>query len=82
MCGNILINSRSGNGILNPLKVVIENYPEDKTEEFDVENNPEKPERGTRKVPFSREIYIDQEDFMINPPSKYISDLNLAEKCV
>ncbi|MGI6123377.1 MAG: glutamine--tRNA ligase/YqeY domain fusion protein [Acetivibrionales bacterium] len=58
-------------GVLNPLKVVIENYPEDKTEEFDVENNPEKPERGTRKVPFSREIYIEQDDFMVNPPSKY-----------
>lgn len=58
-------------GILNPLKVVIENYPEDKTEELDVENNPEMPERGTRKVPFSREIYIEQDDFMINPPSKY-----------
>ncbi len=58
-------------GILKPLKVVIENYPEDKTEELDVENNPEIPERGTRKVPFSREIYIEQDDFMINPPSKY-----------
>ncbi len=58
-------------GVLNPLKVIIENYPEDETEEFDVENNPEIPERGTRKVPFSREIYIEQDDFMINPPSKY-----------
>ncbi|HHW22921.1 MAG TPA: glutamine--tRNA ligase/YqeY domain fusion protein [Clostridiaceae bacterium] len=57
--------------VLNPLKVIIENYPEDKTEEFDVENNPEMPERGTRKVPFSREIYIEQDDFMIDPPSKY-----------
>ncbi|MGI6085456.1 MAG: glutamine--tRNA ligase/YqeY domain fusion protein [Acetivibrionales bacterium] len=58
-------------GILNPLRVIIENYPEDKTEEFDVENNPEMPERGTRKVPFSREIFIEQDDFMVNPPSKY-----------
>ncbi len=58
-------------GVLNPLKVIIENYPEDKTEEFDVENNPEIPERGTRKVPFSREIFIEQDDFMVNPPSKY-----------
>ncbi len=58
-------------GVLNPVKVVIENYPEDMTEEFEVENNPEIPERGTRKVPFSREIYIEQDDFMINPPSKY-----------
>lgn len=58
-------------GVLRPLKVIIENYPEDKTEEFDVEINPEMPERGTRKVPFSREIYIEQDDFMIDPPSKY-----------
>jgi glutaminyl-tRNA synthetase len=58
-------------GVLNPLKVIIENYPEDRTEEFDVENNPERPERGTRKVPFSKEIYIDQDDFMIDPPKKY-----------
>lgn len=58
-------------GVLNPLKVIIENYPEDRTEEFDVENNPECPERGTRKVPFSKEIYIDQDDFMIDPPKKY-----------
>jgi len=57
--------------VLRPLKVVIENYPEDLTEEFDVENNPEMPERGTRKVPFSREIYIEQDDFMIDPPPKY-----------
>lgn len=58
-------------GILNPIKVIVENYPEDKTEEFDVENNPEMPERGTRKVPFSREIFIERDDFMIDPPSKY-----------
>jgi glutaminyl-tRNA synthetase len=58
-------------GILNPVKVIIENYPEDATEEFNVENNPEMPERGTRKVPFSREIYIEQDDFMVNPPPKY-----------
>lgn len=58
-------------GILNPLKVIIENYPEDLTEEFTVDNNPEMPERGSRKVPFSKEIYIEQDDFMINPPSKY-----------
>jgi len=57
--------------VLNPLKVVIENYPEDLTEEFEVENNPEMPERGKRKVPFSKEIYIERDDFMIDPPSKY-----------
>lgn len=57
--------------VLNPIKVVIENYPEDLEEEFDVEINPEMPEKGTRKVPFSREIYIERDDFMINPPPKY-----------
>lgn len=58
-------------GVLKPLKVIIENYPDDQVEEFDVENNPEIPERGTRKVPFSKEIYIEQDDFMIDPPRKY-----------
>lgn len=57
--------------VLDPLKVIIENYPGDTTEEFEVENNPEIPGRGTRKVPFSKEIYIDRDDFMVNPPSKY-----------
>jgi glutaminyl-tRNA synthetase (EC 6.1.1.18) len=57
--------------VLNPLKVVIENYPEDQVEEFDVEINPEQPEKGTRKVPFSREIYIERDDFEVNPPAKY-----------
>ncbi len=57
--------------VLNPLKVVIENYPEGQVEWFDVENNPECPEMGTRKVPFSREIYIEQEDFMEEPPKKF-----------
>ncbi len=58
-------------GVLNPLKVIIENYPDNQTEELDVENNPELPERGSRKVPFSKEIYIEQDDFMIDPPKKY-----------
>jgi len=57
--------------VLKPLKVVIENYPEDLVEEFDVENNPEQPEKGTRKVPFSKEIYIERDDFAIDPPPKY-----------
>jgi len=57
--------------VLRPLKVVIDNYPEGKIEWFDVENNPENPEMGTRKVPFSRELYIEQEDFMENPPNKF-----------
>lgn len=58
-------------GVLNPLRVVIENYPEGASEELDVENNPEIPDAGTRKVPFSREIYIERDDFMVNPPPKY-----------
>lgn len=57
--------------VLRPLKVVIDNYPEDQVEEFDVENNPEDPAAGTRKVPFSRVIYIEQDDFMENPPKKF-----------
>lgn len=58
-------------GVLDPLKVVITNYPEGQVEWLDAEINPENPEMGTRKIPFSREIYIEREDFMENPPSKY-----------
>ena len=58
-------------GVLNPLKVVIENYPEGKTEEMVAINNPEDPSAGTRKVPFSRVIYIEREDFMENPVKKF-----------
>ncbi len=57
--------------ILNPLKVVITNYPENQVEWFDAENNPEDPSAGTRKIPFSREIYLEQEDFMEEPPKGY-----------
>lgn len=57
--------------VLKPLKVVIDNYPENQEEWFDIENNPEKPEMGTRKVPFSRELYIEQDDFMEEPPKKF-----------
>ncbi|MFA6091418.1 MAG: glutamine--tRNA ligase/YqeY domain fusion protein [Elusimicrobiota bacterium] len=57
--------------VLRPLKVVIENYPEGQVEEFDAVNNPEDPSAGTRKVPFSREIYIEQEDFREVPPPKF-----------
>jgi glutaminyl-tRNA synthetase len=57
--------------VLQPLKVVIENYPEGKVEEFDVPNHPQKPEMGTRKVPFCREIYIEADDFMEEPPKKF-----------
>ena len=57
--------------VLRPLKVVITNYPEGKTEELDAVNNPEDPGSGTRKVPFSRELFIDSADFMEMPPPKY-----------
>jgi glutaminyl-tRNA synthetase len=57
--------------VLRPLKVVIDNYPDNQVEEFDAEINPENPAMGTRKVPFSREIYIEQDDFCENPPKGY-----------
>jgi glutaminyl-tRNA synthetase len=57
--------------VLRPLKVIIDNYPEGKTEELDAVNNPEDSNAGTRKVPFSREIYIEREDFMEEPPKKF-----------
>ncbi|MFZ5944626.1 MAG: glutamine--tRNA ligase/YqeY domain fusion protein [Bacillota bacterium] len=57
--------------VLNPLKVVIENYPENQVEEMEAENNPENPEMGSRKIPFSRVIYIEQEDFLEDPPKKF-----------
>ncbi|SYX86619.1 glutamine--tRNA ligase/YqeY domain fusion protein [Paenibacillus alvei] len=58
-------------GVLKPLKVVITNYPEGQVEWLDAEVNPENPEMGVRQIPFSREIYIEQDDFMENPPNKY-----------
>jgi glutaminyl-tRNA synthetase len=58
-------------GVLNPLKVIITNYPEGVTEEVELINNPEDETHGTRMVPFCREIYIEQEDFMENPPHKF-----------
>ncbi len=58
-------------GVLRPLKVVIENYPEDKVEEIEAVNNPEDLSAGTRKVPFSRILYIEQDDFMEDPPKKF-----------
>ncbi len=57
--------------VLDPIKLIIDNYPEGQVEYFDVINNPENEEMGTRKVPFSRELYIDREDFMEEPPKKY-----------
>jgi glutaminyl-tRNA synthetase len=57
--------------VLRPIKIVLTNYPEGKTEELEAVNNPEDPAAGTRRVPFSRELYIEQEDFMESPPPKY-----------
>lgn len=57
--------------VLNPLKVVITNYPEDKVEIVTMENNPEDPESGVHEMPFCREIYIERDDFMENPPKKF-----------
>ncbi|MDB5054736.1 MAG: glutamine--tRNA ligase [Bacilli bacterium] len=57
--------------VLKPLKVVITNYPEGQSEMMEAENNAENPEMGHRQIPFSREIYIEQDDFMENPPNKY-----------
>ncbi|MCD4790469.1 MAG: glutamine--tRNA ligase/YqeY domain fusion protein, partial [Bacteroidales bacterium] len=57
--------------VLNPLKVIITNYPENQVEELELEVNPEDTSMGTRKVPFSREIYIEQDDFMEDPPKKF-----------
>ena len=57
--------------ILDPVKVVITNYPEDKVEYFPVSNNPQNPEAGQRMIPFTREIYIDSEDFSDDPPPKF-----------
>ena len=58
-------------GVLHPLRVVIDNYPEDQVEELDAQNNPEDPDMGARKVPFSRVLYIEQEDFLEDPPKKF-----------
>jgi glutaminyl-tRNA synthetase len=63
--------SRRVMAVLNPLKVVITNYQEGQSEELDAVNNPEDPSAGTRKVPFSRELYIERDDFMEEPPKKF-----------
>jgi glutaminyl-tRNA synthetase len=57
--------------VLRPIRVVIENYPEEQVEELEAQNNPEDEAMGTRKVPFSRVLYIEQDDFMENPPKKF-----------
>jgi glutaminyl-tRNA synthetase len=58
-------------GVLTPLRVVIENYPEAQAEEFTVANNPDDPSAGTRRVPFSRELFIERDDFREDPPKKF-----------
>jgi glutaminyl-tRNA synthetase len=58
-------------GVLKPLKVVIDNYPENMVEELEAINNPEDPSMGSRKIPFSRVLYIEQDDFREEPPPKY-----------
>ena len=58
-------------GVLKPLKVIIDNYPDDLVEEMEAKNHPKKPEMGTRKLPFSKELYIEQTDFMEDPPRKF-----------
>ena len=57
--------------VLRPLKIIIDNYPEDQDDELDAINNPEDPSAGTRKVPFSKILYIEKEDFMEDPPKKF-----------
>ena len=58
-------------GVLRPLRVIIDNYPDDQVEEMDAVNNPEDPGKGTRKVPFSKVLYIEQDDFREDPPKKF-----------
>src|SRR5712692_3571743 len=57
--------------VLRPLKVVIENYPDGQTEELEAINHPDNPDAGTRRIAFGRELYIEQDDFMENPPKKF-----------
>lgn len=64
-------NAKRLMAVLDPIKVTILNYPENKVEELPIENNPEDPNGGNRLVPFAKEIYIEREDFELNPPAKY-----------
>ena len=64
-------NAKRVFGVLKPLKVVITNYPEDQSETFTVKNHPKDESMGTREIPFGREVYIDQDDFMLEPPAKF-----------
>lgn len=64
-------NAERAMAVLRPLKVIVDNYPENETEEIEVEINPNQPEKGTKTVAFSRELYIEQDDFALVPPPKY-----------
>ncbi|MDE6218475.1 MAG: glutamine--tRNA ligase, partial [Muribaculaceae bacterium] len=64
-------NATRISAVVNPVKLILTNYPEDKTEMMVMDNNPEKPEEGTHEMPFSRELWIEREDFMENPPKKF-----------
>ncbi len=68
---NLNINADRAMAVLEPLKVIIDNYPDGKTEEISLDINPNKPELGKKTVTFSKEIYIERTDFMLNPPGKY-----------
>ena len=68
---NLNQNSRRAMAVLDPIKLVIDNYPEGKTEELEVEYHPDHPEYGTRTVPFGKELFIERDDFMIEPIKKY-----------
>ena len=68
---NLNLNADRAMAVLRPLKIIIDNYPEGQTEQINIEVNPNKPELGSRPVTFSREIFIEQDDFMLNPPGKY-----------
>lgn len=68
---NLNANAPRAMAVLRPLKVIIDNYPDDQTEEIELPVNQDKPEMGTRVIRFSKEIYVEKEDFMIEPPKKY-----------
>lgn len=65
------LNAKRAMAVLDPIKLIITNYPENKTETFEIENNPNKPEEGTREITFSRELFIEYDDFMEEPVKKY-----------
>jgi len=65
------LNAHRAMAVLRPVKLVITNYPEDKTETFTIENNPEDESAGTREISFSRELWVESDDFMVEPPKKY-----------